>query len=130
MYKVLFLDDREMDNMLNKLMVREDHLPFDAVYITSGEEALEYLNDQNDEDFPELIFIDINMPDMNGYEFVEAYNATLRSLPKAANTKLVFLTASVSDSDKQKALAMPNITAFYNKPISTAVYQNLQQYLG
>lgn len=129
MYKVLFLDDREMDNMLNKLMVREDRLPFDAVYITSGEEALEYLHDQNEEDFPELIFIDINMPNMNGYEFVEAYNETMRPLPKAANTKLVFLTSSTSDADKQKALSLPNITAFYNKPISAAVFSNLKQLL-
>lgn len=130
MYKVLFLDDREMDNMLNKLMVREDHLPFDAVYITSGEEALEYLHDQNEEDFPELIFIDINMPNMNGYEFVDAYNATLSHLPKASKTKLVFLTVSVSESDKQKALAMANVIAFYNKPISASIAQQLWQCMG
>lgn len=129
MYKVLFLDDREMDNMLNKLMVREDHLPFDAVYISSGEEALEYLSDQEAEDFPDLIFIDINMPNMNGYEFVDAYNAQFKPLPKAAKTKLVFLTASVSEDDRLKAMEMPNITAFYNKPISAAIFKNLQQYL-
>ncbi len=129
MYKVLFLDDREMDNMLNKLMVREDQLPFDAVYIASGEEALEFLADQTVEDYPAIIFIDINMPIMNGYEFVEAYNASLALEPKAANTKLCFLTSSFNESDKVKALGMPNISAFYNKPVSKAVFENLKPLL-
>ncbi len=129
-YKVLFIDDREMDNMLNRLMVREEQLPFDATYITSGEEALEFLNDQTEEDFPQIIFIDINMPVMNGFDFVDEYNAQLAKQPKAINTTLCFLTSSSSDSEKERALGMQNISAFYNKPITMAIFADLQSRLN
>jgi len=125
-YRVLFIDDREMDNMLNRLMVREEQLPFDATYITSGEEALEFLNDQTDEDFPQVIFVDINMPIMNGFEFVDRFNAQLANQPKAIHTILCFLTSSISDSEKERALGMQNVSAFYNKPITKAIFADLQ----
>ncbi len=129
-YKVLFIDDREMDNLLNRLMVREEQLPFDATYINSGEEALEFLNDQTEEDFPQIIFIDINMPVMNGFDFVDEYNAQLANQPKAINTVLCFLTSSSSDSEKERALGMQNISAFYNKPITMAIFVDLQSRLN
>ena len=127
MYKALFIDDREMDNLLNRLMVKEEQLPLDAVYITSGEEAIEFLLDLPMEDYPSFIFIDINMPGMNGFEFSEAYNEKLANLSKAKNTTLCFLTSSISESEKERALKIPNIAAFFNKPISKHIFAEILQ---
>lgn len=127
MFKALFIDDREMDNLLNRLMVREEKLPLDAVFIESAEEALEFLNDLPEEDFPQFIFIDINMPDMNGFEFAEKYNEILQGLPKAVNTKLYYLTSSISEADKERALGIPNISGFFNKPITKSIMNSILQ---
>lgn len=125
MYRALFIDDREMDNLLNALMVREEKLPLDPVFISSAQEALEYLHDQLDEDYPHFIFIDMGMPGMNGMEFLAAYNECFAQTQKAKNTTLCFLSSSVSETEREKALAMPNAKAFYNKPINKTVFSDL-----
>src|SRR5690606_33334267 len=121
-YKALFIDDREMDSMLNRLMVREEQLPFDAIYVDSAEEALEFLHDLPDEDYPNLIFVDINMPIMDGFQFVEAYNKKLAHAPKAAKTSICFLTTVIGEAEQERALGMPNVAAFYNKPINKIIF--------
>lgn len=124
-YKALFIDDREMDNLLNNLMVREEKLPLDTVFISNAEEALEFLTDLPAEDYPDFIFIDINMPGMNGFDFIEAYNKQLAHLPQASKTILCFLTSSISDSERERALRQANIKAFYNKPINASIFKEV-----
>jgi len=125
MYRALFIDDREMDNLLNALMVREEKLPLDPVFINNAQDALEYLHDQLEEDYPHFIFIDMGMPVMNGIEFLEAYNERFADTEKARNTTLCFLSSSVSETDREKAMGVPNATAFYNKPINKTIFSDL-----
>ena len=87
----------------------------------SGQEALEYL--QNATPRPDLIFLDINMPAMDGWEFLEKY----RRLPavRKADIILIMLTTSLNPDDEARTKAIPEVAGFENKPLSQGQLDNL-----
>ena len=123
LYKALFIDDRDTDNFLNDLMVKEDNIPISPSFVRSGDEAMVYLDSLADDDFPQFIFVDVWMPKMNGMEFVELYNDTYaKSHP---DTVLYFLTSVVSEDEKAQALALPNVKGLFNKPIRSKTFEEV-----
>lgn len=126
-YKALFIDDREVDNFLNRLMVKEEALPIEPVFVYSADEALAYLSDASDEEFPDLIFIDIDMPEKTGFDFVEQYSS---EYPDKANTHLFFLTGVSDPEIKNKALAYDLIKGFYPKPIRKNIFKQVLEVLS
>jgi CheY-like chemotaxis protein len=79
----------------------------------SGQEALEYLQEAAPR--PDLIFLDINMPAMDGWEFLERY----RLLPddRKADIVLIMLTTSLNPDDETRTLAIPEVSGFEHKPL-------------
>lgn len=82
----------------------------------SGQEALDYLADADPR--PDLIFLDINMPAMDGWEFLERY----RQLPagQKADIVLIMLTTSLNPDDEIKTRTISEIAGFENKPLKQA----------
>lgn len=117
---VLLIDDDEPTNFLNQIIIESCGCAEQIKALQSGEEALEYLMNACDaaqsSPCPDLIFLDINMPAMNGWEFLEKY----RSLSREAKRKImiVMLTTSLFPEDKQRAGDAPEISAFENKPLT------------
>ena len=122
-YKALFIDDRDTDNFLNDLMIKEDGIPITPSFVKSGNEALLYLASLKDEDFPRIIFVDVWMPLMDGFEFVGLFNDTYSS--KHPDTRIFFLTSVVSDSEKEQALALPNVHGLFSKPIRKKMFEEI-----
>lgn len=111
---VLLIGDDDTGNFLNKLFL-EGFNYAENVYINcNGQEALDFLR-ENKEDMPSLIFLDINMPVMDGFEFLEE----IRHIPSILNSNIpiVILTASERFHDYEKAKKY-NITAYLNKPLT------------
>ena len=114
---VLLVDDSEPTNYVNKKIVEKTGITERVVTVESGFEALEFLKQESSQDgYPELIFLDINMPGMNGWEFLEAYD----KLPKKEQALLVvvMLTTSLNPDDRTKAVRLGYVGDFINKPLT------------
>jgi CheY-like chemotaxis protein len=110
---ILFIDDDEPTNFLNKLIVEQSDCAHQVRVVESGQAALDYLN--HDPSRPDLIFLDINMPAMDGWEFLEHY----KELPKEkkADIVLVMLTTSLNPDDRMKTRTIREVAGFETKPL-------------
>ena len=119
---VMLIDDSEMDNFINQKII-EANLFADKIYTnTNGLSALEFLNniyvkkETLQEMLPEVIFVDLNMPIINGFQFIEKFY----EMPKefVETSKIVILTSSLNAEDREIAKRLrPNII-FLNKPLT------------
>lgn len=117
---VLLIDDDEPTNFLNQVIIESTGYIDQVKAVQSGTEALNYLskcsNEQDRFPKPDLIFLDINMPAMNGWEFLEKYRKLDRQCK--GEVMIVMLTTSLFPEDKLRAEEMSEISAFENKPLT------------
>jgi CheY-like chemotaxis protein len=88
----------------------------------NGLEAVEYLKNENISP-PDLIFLDLNMPKMNGWEFLDQYKNL--SLPQKAKVLIVILTTSASPDHLKRAKEIQEVTGFETKPLSKEILTEL-----
>ncbi len=116
---VLVIEDDYTCVFLIKLLLRESDLVESIAVAANGEEALTYMHllKTNGSPYPEVIFLDINMPIMDGFTFLEACKENGCLEGKAS--KVIILTSSASQSDMSKASQL-GITDYLLKPVSEA----------
>ena len=128
---ILLIDDDDATNFLHQMVVEKSEITEYVHTCSSGQLALDYLTEATDGKYPQpdLIFLDINMPKMNGWEFLEEYKK-LNSDQKG-RIVVVMLTTSINPDDKAMAESMGIITGFMNKPLTEEMLHNLcQQHFG
>ncbi|SRX54304.1 response regulator [Aequorivita sp. CIP111184] len=115
---ILLIDDSESDNFYHARKIKKLGITDNIHTCFSGAEALEYLSSELDGIHPQptLIFLDINMPGMNGWEFLEEYEKL--ELAKQGEIVLTMLSNSIDERDKQKAHEYKTVQGFYSKPLS------------
>jgi len=111
---VLLIDDDEPTNFLNKLTLKKMGCVDNIVTAFDGQEALNYLTEHQRGNPPELIFLDINMPLMNGWEFLEEYQ--LLSFDNDPPV-VIMLTTSINPDDEEKSKKYSTIAGFMHKPL-------------
>jgi CheY-like chemotaxis protein len=115
---ILVIDDDEPTNFFTRMILEESGCAENIITVQSGQDALDYLTrSENSEGTcasPDLIFLDINMPAMDGWEFLELY----RRLNIHNRIIVVMLTTSLFPEDKSKAESTPEISGFENKPLT------------
>ena len=112
---ILLIEDDIVDALSAKRAFKEVNVQNDVVHVKNGEEALEFLQDDKNKK-PCLLLLDINMPKMNGIEFLEerAKEEKLRLIP------CIVLTTSNDDQDKYNSYNL-NIAGYMIKPLE---YEN------
>ena len=127
--KLLCIDDDVTTLMLIKMVTEKASFAKEVVVAMNGKEALAYYENLLNEpaskqaDYPGLIFLDLNMPVMNGWEFLEEFVRTY--LPQFPDTKVVILSSSANPVDKEKAKLYPIIIGYISKPITADLLKML-----
>jgi len=123
--KVLLIDDDETVNFINRKLIEKSAI---AEEIISKNNALKALEDLKKEmvlgNLPDLIFVDIRMPIMDGWEFIEKFSDLG---PETATTKIILLTSLINPSDVERAENIPAISAFREKPVTIEMLDDIEQ---
>lgn len=120
---ILLIDDDFATNFINKKIIQKTNLANHIQVALNGKEALDYICRQGkfesaDGEYlrPQLILLDINMPVMDGWEFIEAFQNL--SPENKKDIAIVMLSSSFNPADKIKADSIPEISCFRQKPMS------------
>jgi len=111
---ILLVDDNNEDNVYHKIILKQMDIVNRIDIVVNGLEALAYLKKENQIP-PELIFLDINMPKMNGWEFLEQYKHL--DVKQKARVVIMVLTTSQNPDDIKKAKEIQEVTGFKTKPL-------------
>lgn len=117
MKNVLLVDDDSIFNLLNTKAIQRTGIPVVIHTAQSGLEAITLINEyfEHSRSLPEIIFLDINMPIMDGFSFIQAFSHL--PIPGIREVKIVMVTSSDSPKDKDRARAL-GISTFLTKPIT------------
>lgn len=114
MLRTLIVDDDKIVTFLQKKLVTKCDLDSDPYIFEKASDALKFLTDEGDFQTEYLIMLDINMPGMNGWEFLEA----LENVPVKYNCHVVMVTSSIDRKDKLKAANNDYVVDYIEKPVS------------
>ena len=125
LHTILLIDDDFATNFLHKLIIEKENCVENITCKQNAEEALEYLKVKIEGEYPhpELIFLDINMPGMNGWEFLKEYQNIDKT--QQAEKVVIMLTTSLDPSDRKKAESMNEISEFKSKPLTKEVLRQV-----
>lgn len=123
---LLLVDDSEIDNLINKKVVLNNQFAVHVDVVKSVEAAINYLvckarNDQNS--LPELIFLDIRMPEKDGFDFLDSFQNLDQAI--RAKCQIVMLSSSIDPEDHRRATENPYVVEFINKPLTASALQKL-----
>lgn len=121
---ILLVDDNEPTNLFHQYTIKKLDCSEHIGIVLDGDEAIAYLQERRAKNLsmPDLILLDINMPRMNGWEFIHAYEAD--GFDKDA-VIIVMLTTSPDPKDKEKATKQDLIDDFVNKPLRVSVMKEI-----
>ena len=128
--KILFIDDDPITLMLCKMVISKSLFSKEIVTAKNGEEALQYFNklkqvNSNDQSTkPQLIFLDLNMPVMGGWEFLDSFSTSDYS--EYNNTKVIILSSTIDPEDLEKSKKYPMVIDFLSKPISKEMLEYIK----
>jgi CheY-like chemotaxis protein len=127
---ILCVDDDPITLMLCKKVIGKTLFANEIITAQNGEKALHYFDaiknsaaDNVPHKKPQLIFLDLNMPVMGGWEFLECFSG-----PEYSNfneTKVVILSSTIDPEDLEKAKKYPMVIDFLSKPITTSMLDQL-----
>jgi CheY-like chemotaxis protein len=114
---ILLVDDDIATNYLHRMVIESYGFTEHIAEVHDGQEAMEYLTKKIDGEYPrpEIIFLDINMPRMDGWEFLEAYENIDPECK--AGAVIAMLTTSLNPDDRSKASDYDCVKNFENKPL-------------
>jgi CheY-like chemotaxis protein len=124
---ILFIDDDLITLMLCKMVISKASFSNDIATAKNGEEALKYFDTLKlapAVNKPQIIFLDLNMPVMNGWEFLDSFNTEEYSA--FHHTKIVILSSTIDPADLERSKKYPMVIDFLSKPITKEMLEYLK----
>lgn len=120
---VLLIDDDDATNFYHTIILEEVFVEGHIQSVRSASEGLDFLLCKGIYakcPQPGIIFLDINMPGMNGWDFLNKYNELSKDIHD--RSIVVMLTTSVNPDDKERAARIPIVKEFVPKPLTPEVF--------
>lgn len=120
-FKVVLVDDDNVILFLHKILLDRSKLPSPVSSFINGKKALDFLCNEKPTGIPYLILLDINMPEMNGWEFLEA----IQNKDFKEEVYVVMVTSSINRSDIETSKKYPQVIDYLEKPLSKEICDKL-----
>lgn len=116
--RTVLIDDSDIDLFIQRRFLEVCNFSNELFQYKSAQAALNWLKKLNNDTFPDIIFLDLNMPEIDGFSFLKNFN----DLPPriTGKTKIVVLTSSNSLKDRNEVLENKNVIQFITKPLRRA----------
>ncbi len=129
--RVFCIDDDQITLTLCELVIKKANFASEVIVAKNGKEGLSFFSTffsnlkkgQPIEDAPEIILLDLNMPVMNGWEFLEDY--LMKYADRIPDTKVVILSSTVNPEDFSRANQYEIVIDFINKPLTVEGLEEL-----
>ncbi len=112
--RIILIDDNESDNVFHEIIIKAAGFAGELLVFDGGVKALDYLQTA-DLERPTRVFLDINMPGMDGFEVARRATPLLQGKPAVV---LLMLTSSASPQDRERAAAISIIQGYVTKPLT------------
>jgi len=124
---IMLVDDDKSDNFFHEREIKKAALSTVVIIRDSAIDALEYLKGMNEKNDlkPDLIFLDINMPKMNGWEFLIEFSQLDRVIQ--INTMIMILTTSNNVTDRFRAKAWSFVSGYLTKPLTKEIITDIHK---
>ena len=121
---MLLIDDDDIVNSINSVIIKHAKFAGDVQAINTVSDAIDFLSStKGSDESPDIVFLDLNMPDQNGWDFIEEYE----KLEISQEVKVIMLTSSISTKDEERAAESDCITAFISKPLSPELLDSIYE---
>ncbi|MFN5325303.1 MAG: response regulator [Bacteroidota bacterium] len=117
--RILLVDDDDIHNFITENFITDHYPSTDVVSFNNPEIALEHLKESTshkDPECPDVIFLDINMPEMNGWQFLE--NFIKLNIDKICGSKIYILSSSMDPADITRSKQFDIVANFISKPLT------------
>ena len=125
--KILCVDDDPITLMLFIMVISKAQFATKIDTAQNGEEALDYFKqyETGDVSYPKLIFLDLNMPIMGGWEFLDHFKE--EPFTPFSDIKVIVLSSTIDPHDIEKSKTYPMVIDFQSKPISREMLEDLKK---
>jgi two-component system, NarL family, nitrate/nitrite response regulator NarL len=126
--KTVLIDDSDIDLFIQRRFLEVYNFSHQLLAYKSAGEALNWLRNINGDTVPDIIFLDLNMPETDGFMFLKSFE----DLPTRVKekVKIVVLTSSNSLKDRQQVFESKNVIQFITKPIKQSDIEDLQRLIA